>query len=298
MNDLVELVPNISEGRDLGRVGRLARLVGEAGCHLLDVHHDAAHHRSVFTAAGSSAAAVGAAGRLARGAVESIDLTRHRGLHPRFGAVDVIPFVRIRGSEAELVRRVDAAARQIAEVLQIPVFLYARSSPPGETRRLSPLRRGGFERLDERLRDGELVPDFGPRRAHPTAGAIAMGVRDFLIAFNVFLETERVASARAIATRVRESSGGLPAVQAIGRFHDGESCAQVSMNLLNYRTPSLPDIYDAVSELARDEGIEVRRSEIVGLVPKDAWQPEWQEHLRLPEPARTIEEALSKAGLS
>lgn len=301
MNDLVELVPNVSEGRRPARINRLSRVFANSGCALLDTHVDGSHHRSVFTAAGPLSAAMSSALSLTRAAASEIDLSQHRGIHPRVGAVDVIPFVSLSDSSAAqsaLLAAVEQLAERIAKELEIPIFLYANSASPASLPRLAALRRGGLRGLNTRLRRGVISPDFGPGRVHPTAGATIIGVRDFLIAFNMFLDTAHASVARRIAQTIRASSGGLPALQAIGRFHDGEACAQVSMNLADYRKTSLVDAFEAVTSQARQQGVGVRRSELVGLVPDAAWTPEWQPRLKMTEPARTIEASLTKAGLA
>lgn len=298
-------VPNLSEGRDEGRIGALVRAVGGA---LLDRHSDASHHRTVLTLAGSPEALREAALRLFRAALDELDLRRHRGEHPRIGALDVLPVVPLPGAAmgdaAALARRL---GEEIAETPAggIPVFLYGAAGgygaagadgAPGRRAELPEIRRGGLGGLAARLADGRIEPDFGPRRLHPTAGAVAVGARPPLIAFNVDLDTDRAATARRIAARVRESApGGLPAVRALGVRNRGR--AQVSMNLLDFRRTSLTDAFDRVRREAEQAGAAVAGSEIVGLPPEAALGPDAAADLRLAAPPRALETALEAAGI-
>ena len=234
MAQIVECVPNFSEGRDGATLDALrAAITGVPGARLLDVQADASHHRSVFTFVAPPDAAVEAAFRAARVARDRIDLTRHRGEHPRMGATDVVPFVPVRDVTMDdcvaLARRL---GERMGRELDIPVFLYARAATRPERERLPDIRKGEFEGLRDRIgTDPSAAPDFGPPRIHPTVGAVAIGARPFLVAYNIYLETGDVALAKDIAKQIRTSSGGLPAVQASGFAVDGK--AQVSMNLLD-----------------------------------------------------------------
>lgn len=290
-------VPNLSEGRDERRIGALVRAVGGT---LLDRHSDASHHRTVLTLAGGAERLAEAALRLFRTALEELDLRRHRGEHPRIGALDVLPVVPRPGAGME-----DAAAlaRRLAEEIAetpaegIPVFLYGAAGG----RALPEIRRGGLAGLAARLAEGRIEPDFGPRRLHPAAGAVAVGARLPLIAFNVNLDTDRVTLARRIAARIREGApGGLPAARALGvRRRAGEEDgdrAQVSMNLLDFRRTSLRDAFDRVRREAEEAGAAVADSEIVGLPPEAALWPGAEADLRLGSPPRSLETALDEAG--
>lgn len=286
-------VPNLSEGRDEGRIGALVRAVGGA---LLDRHSDASHHRTVLTLAGSPEQLREAALRLFRTALDELDLRGHRGEHPRIGALDVLPVVPLpqaaMGDAAALARRL---GEEIAGTPAggIPVFLYGAAGGGAE---LPEIRRGGLGGLAARLADGRIEPDFGPRRLHPTAGAVAVGARPPLIAFNVDLDTDRAATARRIAARIRESApGGLPAVRALGVRN--RERAQVSMNLLDFRRTSLADAFDRVRREAEQAGAAVAGSEIVGLPPKAALPPDAAADLRLAAAPRALETALEAAGI-
>jgi glutamate formiminotransferase/glutamate formiminotransferase/formiminotetrahydrofolate cyclodeaminase len=231
--------------------------------------------------------------RLFEAAVACIDLRGHHGVHPRIGAVDVLPLVPLGGFSRD---RVKALAREVgravAESFDIPVFLYADSAVKDENRELPRLRRGGFEALAERMSALQLVPDFGPKRPHPTAGAVAVGARSLLIAYNVELETPDRAAAQTIARRIRSSSGGLPHVKALGFELSNPSRAQVSMNLTDFRVTSLLAVFDAVEREAARLGVEVACSEIVGLIPEAAAFEGMIERLSLKDAPGILEERI------
>ena len=242
--------------------------------------------------------------RAAAVAVARIDLREHRGVHRRIGALDVCPFVPLRGV-ADMPKAVDAARRvgeRLGGELDLPVYLYGEVCTREERRVLGAVRNLGFETLSVRLgSDPELDPDFGPARVHPTAGAVAVGARRLLIAFNVDLDSADVAVARRIARAVRSSDGGLPAVQAMGIMLAARGCTQVSMNLLDFEVTSVVQAFDRVAELARDEDVAVRGSELIGLAPAAAIDPTVAEHVQLAQfdpGLRTVEERLRAAGLS
>ena len=248
-----------------------AAVVTVPGVSLLDYSSDISHNRSVFTFIGHAAAVERAVVALYERAVAAIDLRTHRGVHPRMGAVDVVPFVPLGG---ETMAACVSASRQVAAIVssrfQIPVYLYEESATRQDRRNLEAIRRGGFEGLAAKMALPGWAPDFGPLAPHPTAGASAIGARPPLIAFNVNLATDRVDIAKAIAQRVRQSGGGLPFVKAMGVFLDERGIAQVSMNLTNYRRTSMRQAFDAVKGEANRRGIDVLESEVIGAVPPDA----------------------------
>jgi glutamate formiminotransferase/formiminotetrahydrofolate cyclodeaminase len=293
---LVECVPNFSEGRDPTTLEALrAAITGVSGVRLLDVQADASHHRSVFTFVAPPDAAVEAALRAVRAARERIDLTRHRGEHPRMGATDVVPFVPVRDVTMDdcvaLARRL---AERVGLELDIPVFLYARAATRPERERLPDVRKGEFEGLRARLGTDPLAdPDFGPRRIHPTAGATAVGARPFLVAYNVYLDTPDVGIAKEVARTVRTSSGGLPAVQASGFEVSG--LAQVSMNLLDIDVTGPAVVFQAVEREARARGVGVLKSEVVGLIPERAVLGAAATALKCPDLADHVLEAKIRA---
>ena len=292
---LFEAVPNCSEGRSTATI---AGISARAGSLLLDVHADPSHHRSVLTLAGGVAELREAALALFEAAVERIDLRRHRGEHPRVGALDVLPIAPLGETLPGGASLADAAglARELAETIgaagSVPVFLYGEADAP-RRRPLPEIRRGGLGGLAERLDRGGIVPDFGPRALHPSAGAVCVGARPLLIAFNVNLDTEEIETARSIARRIRSSGGGLPALRAIAvRQRDSASrrvLAQVSMNLLDWRRTPLDAVFARVLAEAGAAGTGVVHSEIVGLAPEAATWRGMEMDLALREPARTIE---------
>jgi glutamate formiminotransferase len=269
---MVESVPNVSEGRRPEVIDRLVAAVAQVeGVRLLDHSADPSHNRSVFTLAGSPAAVEQALLRLATVAIETIDLRLHRGVHPRIGALDVVPFIPLEGSTlAECVELSRRFGRTLAETFRLPVFLYEYSSSSPERRRLETIRRGEFEGLAMKMREPGWAPDFGPDLPHPTAGATVVGARMPLIAFNVNLASTDLAVAKQVAAAVRESSGGLPAVKALGLRLDHRGIVQVSMNLTDFRVTPVQTAFEAVRSAARARGVDVLESELIGLIPAAA----------------------------
>lgn len=268
---LLECVPNVSEGRRPEIVARLAAAVVAPGVRLLDVSSDPDHNRTVLTLAGEPAALIAGLLALYEAALATIDLRRHEGVHPRIGAVDVVPFVPL--GDTPMAAAVAAARRLAPEVARrfaLPVYLYEEAATRPERRSLASIRRGGFEGLAARLAEPRWQPDHGPARPHPGAGATVIGARGFLIACNAMLDTADVAVARAVAAAVREAGGGLPAVRALGFYLPGRGRAQVSMNLLDFHRTSLARLLDRVREEAAARGAHVAASEIVGLLPQAA----------------------------
>src|SRR5947208_16741723 len=263
---LVECVPNFSAGRDPATIDALrAAMTAVPGVQLLDVQTDASHNRSVFTFVAPPAAAVDAAFAAMRVATERLDLTKHSGEHPRMGATDVVPFVPVAGvTMDDCVALARTLGERVGRELEVPVFLYARAATRPDRVLLPDVRKGEFEGMRGRMLD----PDFGPKRVHPTAGATAIGARPFLVAFNVYLDTQDIAVAKAIAKQIRTSSGGLPGVQASGFIVDG--LAQVSMNLLDIDITSPAVVFNAIKARAEKQGVGVQYSEIVGLIPERA----------------------------
>ena len=270
---ILECVPNVSEGRSRETVAALGRAITQVpGVRLASVHIDPDHHRSVFTFLGAPAAVQAAALALARAVFAQVDMRAHQGIHPRLGALDVLPFVPLRGlgmAEATTVAR--AVAARLAEDHQLPVYLYGAAANAPERRSLLAVRAGQYEGLPTRLADPSWRPDYGPARFDPRLGAVLVGARDVLVAYNVWLEGDDLAAARAIARAVRESAGGLPALQALGARLARRGIVEVAMNLLDYRVTSLPQAFDAVRAEAARRGIGVRRGELVGLAPRAAF---------------------------
>ena len=272
---LIESVPNYSEGRRLEVVDRLAAAVeATPGAYLLDRTSDASHNRSVLTLAGEAPAVEAALEATFEVATDAIDMEVHSGEHPRIGAVDVVPFVPLGSTTMDdAIAFARSFGARIAERFEIPVYLYARAATRPDRVRLADVRRGGYEGVRDALLAGEAdrAPDFGPARTHPRAGAVAVGARPFLIAWNINLDTSDVEVAKRIARRVRESGGGLPAVQGNGFFIEELDAAQVSMNLLDFETTPIWRVWDEVTRLAREEGVAPRESELIGLAPQAAF---------------------------
>jgi len=269
---LVECVPNFSEGRDPEKIRQIAEAISAvAGACVLDTHIDPDHNRSVITFVAPPDTVVVAAVSAVRRASELIDMRTHQGEHPRLGATDVLPFVPVRGvTMDDCVRIAHEAGAIIARDLSIPVYFYERAALREERVNLEDVRRGALELLREQITTPERAPDVGPAQVHESAGAIAVGARPFLIAFNVVLRTGDITLARKIARQIRASNGGLPFVKALGfRLHT-RGLVQVSMNLVNYEVTGMTAAYDAIRHEADRLGIEIEGTEIVGLVPRAA----------------------------
>jgi glutamate formiminotransferase len=269
---IVECIPNFSEGRNQSVLDEIVTAVNDSGCKVLDASSDHSHNRSVVTFIGTPEAAEEGAFNAARRACELIDMEKHHGEHPRIGATDVIPFVPIEGVTMEdCVEMAKRVGRRIGEELAIPVYLYAKAATKPERVRLPDVRKGEYEGLKAAIKtDPEKAPDFGPSSLHPKAGATAVGARPPLIAYNVNLNTTDVKIARTIARHIRESSGGLPHVQAKGITMEDTGLAQVTMNLLDYKATPIELVFSKIEEEAAKKGVEIVNSEIIGLIPLDA----------------------------
>jgi len=292
---LLEFVPNFSEGRNRAVVDALvAAMTAVPGVKCLGSELDANHHRSVITLAGPAPAIAEAAVRGAAAAKQQIDLRTHKGEHKRMGALDVCPFVPLAGaSMADAADTARAVGKRIGKELELPVFLYAEACTRESRRVLGNFRNKEFEGLSALVgTDPEYAPDFGPARMHPTAGAVAVGARKFLIAYNVNLATQDVQLAKDIAKAVREKDGGFKKVQAMGFFLEDKKLSQVSMNLLDYETTSIRTVFDATAKMAAAKGVEVAESELVGLAPAAALDAATAAHIQLPrfDPKRQIVE--------
>lgn len=272
MDKIIECIPNFSEGRDEAKLGQIVAEIESAGVELLDREMDASHNRAVVTFVGEPEAVLEAAFRGARKAAELIDLTTHRGEHPRMGATDVIPFVPIsNATTAECVELAKRLGRRIAEELHIPVYLYEAAATRSDRQNLANIRRGEFEGLrDEIGTNPDRRPDFGEPRIHPTAGATVVGARFPLIAFNLNLNTSDVEIAQNVAKAIRFMSGGFRYCKALGFELKHEGIAQVSINMTEYTKTPLYRVYEMARREAARYGVTIRESEIVGLVPEQA----------------------------
>jgi glutamate formiminotransferase len=282
---IVECVPNVSEGRDPEVLARLAESIrGVNGVRLADIHSDPDHHRSVFTFLGPPDSVERAALALADAVFASVDMSRHHGVHRRIGALDVVPFVPLSGLTME---EAAARARRVGDTLgrahAVPVYFYGAAATSPARRSLPALRAGEYEGLSARLADPAWQPDAGPARFDPRKGATLVGARGVLVAYNVWLDSADLEAARAIARAIRESSGGLPKLQAMGLSLPGPGLVQVSMNLLDYRVTSLARAFDAVSAEAKRRGVAIARSELVGLAPRAAFEGRAPESVGLRE---------------
>jgi glutamate formiminotransferase len=270
LTQIVECVPNFSEGRDRTKVEAIRAVIQAAGVRVLDLTMDADHNRSVITYAGEPEAALRAAVEAAGKAVELIDLRVHAGVHPRIGAMDVLPFVPLDGVVME--QCCDLALRAAEEIwrrYRVPSFLYEAAARLPHRRNLAEVRRRPLG-----------TPDIGGPQLHPSAGAVAVGARKFLIAFNVNLDSRDVKVARRIAAAVRESSGGLACVKALGLELASRGLVQVSLNLTDFEVTPVQRALAAVQREAEKENVRVVESELIGLIPRRAWElsgGEWDE---------------------
>lgn len=296
---LVECVPNFSEGREPAVIEAItAAIAATPGVLILNRTMDADHHRSVITFAAPPDTVVAAAVAGVAKAAELIDLTRHSGEHPRIGACDVLPFVPLAGvTLADCVRLSEQAAAEIASRLSIPVYLYEASARRPERARLENIRRGQFETLRDAIRtDPARTPDFGPSALHPTAGALVTGARRLLIACNINLASPDVELARRIARLIRESSGGLPCVKALGLMLHTRGQAQVSMNLTDFEQTSIHHVFALVQAEAARAGVDIAGTEIIGLVPRRALELAASSLLRFEDfhPGRVLENRIAE----
>jgi len=272
MAKIVECVPNFSEGRRKDVVEAIAgEIRSTKGTKLLDVEMDANHNRAVISFVGDIGPVKEAAFAATRKAVELIDMNKHKGEHPRIGALDVLPFVPISATMEECVEAAKEVGKRIADELGVPIYLYGTAAVRPEMKELSSVRKGEYEGLKVDIeKDPARRPDFGPAKMHPTAGASAVGARPVLIAYNVNLKTTDVSVAKKIAKKIREKDGGLPTVRALGFELKDRGLVQVSMNLTDYKVTPIWVAFEAIAAEAQRLGVAVAGSEVVGLVPLEA----------------------------
>lgn len=272
MAKLVECIPNVSEGRRTEVIESIVGVIKEVpGVVLLDYSSDASHNRSVITMVGDPDSVGEAAFRLAKAARDNIDLNHHTGEHPRMGAIDVIPFVPIKEmSVAECVELSKKVGERIYNELSIPVFLYEESAAAPHRKNLAAIRKGQFEGMAEKVKQDKWHPDYGNDEIHPTAGVVAVGARAPLVAFNINLGTSDITVADKIAKIIRESSGGLKYVKALGVMLEDRNIAQVSINMCNYEKTPLYRVFELVRAEAARYGVNIIGSEIIGLTPMGA----------------------------
>ena len=270
---IIECVPNFSEGTDSTKVSKIVAAMQVEGVRLLDWSLDAAHNRSVVTIAGAPEAVVESVVRAAGKAAELIDLTKQSGVHPRIGAADVIPFIPVSGASlADCALLARNAGLLIWRRYGIPIYFYGAAAARPDRVQLEDVRKGQFEGLRAiTQRDASRRPDIGGPELHETAGASAVGARNFLIAYNVHLHQADVTAARAIARDIRAANGGLHGVKALGVLANGR--AQITMNITDHRTTPMSKVYDRLLDLAHRHGASIEDGEIIGLIPEDAYEP-------------------------
>src|SRR5918995_1315415 len=266
---LFEAVPNFSEGKEAAKISRITEAVrAVSGVRILGLHSDPDHNRSVLTFAGGEDSVLEGAIALAKVCAAELDLASQSGEHPRMGVLDVLPFVPLEGATMDDAVRMAHRAGEALGLLGFPVFLYGSAATAPHRQALPDVRRGGYDGVASRLQNPLWKPDYGPETPDPHQGVVAVGARPFLVAFNAYLDTDDVEVARAVARRVRESGGGLPAVRALGFGVGGK--AQVSMNLTDLELTPIPVALETVRSAAADFGAAVDSTELVGLAPLEA----------------------------
>lgn len=282
---ILECVPNFSEGRDEEKVEKIvAQVQRTPGVKLLDYFSDPDHNRTVVTFIGKPEAVKQAALQSSLKALELIDMRTHSGGHPRIGAVDVIPFVPIRELDMnEAVRIAHQFGREFGERGEVPVYFYGEAASDPRRKKLADVRKGEYEGLREKLSMPGWEPDAGTRTFNPRSGATVVGARFPLIAFNVNLRTRNLDLAKRVARKIRESSGGIPSVQALGLELKEKGMVQVSMNLTNYRQASIPKVVEFIRAEIAGTGVEIAETELVGLMPLEALEDVVREYLKMPE---------------
>jgi len=300
MRKIIECVPNFSEGKRKEVIDEIVNAVKETpGVRVLNISSDPSHNRSVLTMVGDDKGLKQAVLTLFEKAVSLIDLTKHKGEHPRMGAVDVVPFVPVKGvTMDDCIALSKEVGKEVGERFKIPVYLYEESATTAERKNLAKVRKGEFEGFFEKIKDPAWKPDFGPTEVHPTAGVVAIGAREFLIAFNVNLGTNDIEIANKIARAVRHISGGFRYVKALGMSLEDRGIVQVSMNLVNYKKTPIFRVVELIRAEARRYGVPVIGSEIVGLVPNDALLACADFYLQLEDfdPSQVIENRLEEEG--
>ncbi len=297
MEQVIESVPNFSVGANKEFIDPILDAIRSVSpdVKILDHSWDIDHGRLVVTLIGEGDGLRDSVFQGAKKAVQLIDLNRHKGVHPCMGAVDVIPFIPIKKATFnDCVKIRNELSQKIAGELGVPVYIYGNIAKLPERKELATVRKGGIEGVSERICTPEGKPDFGPSKMHPTAGAVAIGARDILIAFNVNLDSGNVEAAKEIADKIREKSGGLRGVRAIGVPLESKGIAQVAINIVNFRNSSIKTVFNAVRDLAAKKDIAIRESEIIGLIPKEASFSGMKEYLKLSDwnGSRIIENSL------
>jgi glutamate formiminotransferase len=280
MKKTVECVPNFSEGRDPVLIEEIVSAAKNA--KVIDLHSDPDHNRSVVTILGEPDAVKQAAFDLTERAMQLLDVKNHEGVHPFIGVVDVIPFIPIAGcDEPEVCKLAHGLGNDLWKKLKLPVYFYGDAAKRKERAELPYVRRGGYSTLKQEINDPHRRPDMG-HGLHVTAGAVAVGVRDYLIAFNVNLDTRDVDIARSIARNIREKDGGLPGVRALGIELGSKEVTQVTLNIVDHKLTSIKKVFDEIKKWAKEYQVGIVESELVGLVPKASVFPGMKDYLKLP----------------
>lgn len=282
MQKILECVPNFSEGKDKKKIAKILSSIKNSGVKILDFSNDTDHNRTVITFIGPPKEVLEAAFEATKTASKLIDLTKHKGVHPRIGATDVMPLIPLKNISAkEAVKYSKKLGEKIAKKLKIPVYFYEKSAKAKIRKNLADIRNIGYEQLKKEIsKNKERFPDLGPKKLGK-AGAIAIGVRDILIAFNINLKTDNVEIAKKIASKIREKSDGLKYVKALGLMLKKHNIAQVSMNLTNYKRTSIAKVFATVQKEAKKLHTEILESEVIGMIPRDALKNTTPEKLKL-----------------
>lgn len=279
MLKLVECVPNFSEGEDLAVIEDIVSAIKTA--KVLNLHSDPDHNRSVVTLIGEPEAVKQAAFELTQRAMQLLDVNQHQGAHPFIGVVDVIPFIPLKNYKmSEVQSLAHHFGKELWEKLKLPVYFYGEAAMLPERKELPNVRRGGFFSLKQEINQPQRKPDVG-HGLHNTAGAVAVGARTHLIAFNVNLDNRDLDRAKSIAKNIREKDGGLPGIRALGVELESRGITQVTINLIDYKKTSLKKVYDEVKRWAKEYQVNIINSELVGMIPKEAAFPQMKEYLRL-----------------
>jgi glutamate formiminotransferase / 5-formyltetrahydrofolate cyclo-ligase len=286
---LIECVPNISEGKRKDIIELCVdQIRNNKDLKLIDYSSDPDHNRTVITLVGPIESVIEGVFNLTKKAIELIDLNDQKGTHPRMGAIDVIPFVPlVNTTMQECVEATEKLGKMIADQLDLPVYLYANSAKSEQRKALPNIRKGEFENFDEKIKDPVWKPDFGKAIKHKTAGVVAIGAREFLIAFNVYLNTDDLNVAQDISKRIRESSGGHRFLQARGMFIEEKGLAQISMNILDFNKLPLYRVIELINIEVKRYGLVIKESELIGLIPLEALMDTFAYYTQLPSLSTT-----------
>ncbi len=270
MQKIVECVPNFSEGRNKSKMQAIFKAAQVPGVKVFELESDPSHNRCLFTIVGAPDAVLNSVFAAIKVATRVINMEKHQGEHPRIGATDVVPFVPVSGvTMKECITLANHLAKRVTRELKIPVYMYEAAATRPDRVNLADVRRGQYEGLKAEIAtDKSRKPDYGPTRLHPTAGAMVVGARKYLIAYNVNLNTPNIEVAKKIAAKIREKDGGLPGVKALG-FKVGK-VAQVSMNLVDFAQTNIDEVYGQIAKLAKRYKVEIKNSEIYGMIPLEA----------------------------